>query len=77
VAADRFPPLGRVPLGVFRAYLELRTGVIHSVGRRDNLEKLELAVKFVDPGDPPTFQETMWKKGYKCQEDDWLSYVRD
>jgi hypothetical protein len=24
--------------------------------------------KFVDPGDPPSFQETMWKKGYKCQE---------
>ena len=33
--------------------------------------------KFVDPGDPPSFQETMWKKGYKCQEDDWLSYVED
>src|SRR5215207_10338776 len=31
--------------------------------------------KFVDPGDPPSFQETMWKKGYKCQEDDWLSYT--
>jgi hypothetical protein len=24
--------------------------------------------KFVDPDDPPSFQETMWKKGYKCQE---------
>jgi hypothetical protein len=33
--------------------------------------------KFVDPGDPPSFQETMWKKGYKCQEDDWLSYVEE
>jgi len=33
--------------------------------------------KFVDPSDPPSFQETMWKKGYKCQEDDWLSYVED
>jgi len=33
--------------------------------------------KFVDPGDPLSFQETMWKKGYKCQEDDWLSYVED
>jgi len=33
--------------------------------------------KFVDPGDPPSFQETMWKKGYKCQEADWLSYVED
>jgi hypothetical protein len=31
--------------------------------------------KFVDPQDPPSFQETLWKKGYKCQEDDWLSYV--
>ena len=33
--------------------------------------------KFVDPGDPLSFQETMWEKGYKCQEDDWLTYVRD
>ena len=33
--------------------------------------------KFVDPGDPPSLQETMWKKGYKCQEADWLSYVED
>jgi len=33
--------------------------------------------KFVDPGDPPSFQETMWKKGYKCQEDDWLSYTEE
>lgn len=33
--------------------------------------------KFADPQDPPSFQETMWKKGYKCQEEDWLSYVRD
>jgi lysozyme family protein len=33
--------------------------------------------KFVDPSDPPSFQETMWQKGYICQEDDWLSYVRD
>jgi hypothetical protein len=33
--------------------------------------------KFVDPGDPPSFQETMWKKGYKCQEEDWLSYTEE
>jgi len=33
--------------------------------------------KFVDPGDPPSFQETMWKKGYKCQEDDWLMYTEE
>jgi len=33
--------------------------------------------KFVDPQDPPSFQEAMWKKGYKCQEEDWLSYVGD
>jgi hypothetical protein len=33
--------------------------------------------KFVDPGDPPSFQETMWKKGYKCQEDDWLLYAEE
>jgi hypothetical protein len=33
--------------------------------------------KFVDPGDPPSFQETMWKMGYKCQEDDWLSYIEE
>src|SRR5215218_1102950 len=33
--------------------------------------------KFVDEGDPPSFQETMWKKGYKCQEDDWLSYIEE
>jgi hypothetical protein len=33
--------------------------------------------KFVDPGDPPSFQETMWKKGYKCQEDDWLLYTEE
>jgi hypothetical protein len=33
--------------------------------------------KFADPQDPPSFQETMWKKGYKCQEEDWLPYVGD
>jgi hypothetical protein len=33
--------------------------------------------KFVDEGDPLSFQETMWKKGYKCQEDDWLMYTEE
>ncbi len=33
--------------------------------------------KFVDPEDPPSFQETMWKQGYKCQRDDWQTYVTD
>jgi hypothetical protein len=33
--------------------------------------------KFVDPGDPPSFQETMWKKGYKCQGVNWQEFVAD
>jgi hypothetical protein len=31
--------------------------------------------KFVDPGDPPSFQETMWKKGYKCHPDHWRALI--
>ena len=33
--------------------------------------------KFVDPGDPPSFQETMWKKGHKCQGADWQDFVSE
>lgn len=31
--------------------------------------------EFVDPGDPPSFQETMWQKGYRCTGDDWNDFV--
>jgi len=33
--------------------------------------------KFVDPGDLASFQETMWKKGYKCVGGDWQEYYSD
>jgi hypothetical protein len=33
--------------------------------------------KFVDPGDPPSFRETMWKKGYECQGTDWQDFVKE
>jgi hypothetical protein len=59
----------RTALGRYAPYAKLKA--------RQQREGQPTMPKFVDPGDPPSFQETMWKKGYKCQEDDWLSYVED
>jgi DNA-binding response OmpR family regulator len=43
--------------------------VYASLTRAQRKEGQPTMPKFVDPGDPPSFQETMWKKGYKCHPD--------
>ena len=43
--------------------------VYASLTRAQRREGQPTMPKFVEPGAPPSFQETMWKKGYKCHPD--------
>jgi hypothetical protein len=65
-----------------RTEIAEESGVVRGFGRvyaklraAQRTEGQPTMPKFVDPGDPPSFQETMWKKGYKCHPDHWRALI--